>query len=118
MFEICFVTFLFVTFLVNILFPTELHLKNVNYLYSACSNPTDVVKVIVLVITHRSNLAVPRSSILVYNHTQDNFSNSHFSQICNENFILTVSRDFFLKNIKLLISIINDRMLDFKSQNF
>ena len=26
-----------------ILFPTELHLKNVYYLYSACSNPTDVV---------------------------------------------------------------------------
>ena len=31
-----------------ILFPTELHLKNVYYLYSACSNPTDVVWVIVL----------------------------------------------------------------------
>ena len=26
-----------------ILFPTELNLKNVYYLYSACSNPTDVV---------------------------------------------------------------------------
>ena len=29
--------------LVHILFPTELHLKNVYYLFSACSNPTDVV---------------------------------------------------------------------------
>jgi hypothetical protein len=31
-----------------ILFPTELHLKNVYYLYSVCSNPTDGVWVIVL----------------------------------------------------------------------
>jgi hypothetical protein len=30
--------------------PTELHLKNVNYLYSPCSNPTNVVLVIVLSI--------------------------------------------------------------------
>ena len=30
------------------LLPAELHLKNVYYLYSACSNPTDVVLVIVL----------------------------------------------------------------------
>ena len=30
-------------FYFHILFPTELHLKNVYYLYSACSNPTDVV---------------------------------------------------------------------------
>ena len=29
-------------------FPTELHLKNVYHLYSACSNPTNVVLVIVL----------------------------------------------------------------------
>ena len=36
--------------IVYILYPTELHLKNVYYLYSACSNPTDVVLVIVLVI--------------------------------------------------------------------
>ena len=34
----------------NILFPTELHPKNAYYRYSACSNPTDVVKVSVLVI--------------------------------------------------------------------
>jgi hypothetical protein len=34
----------------NILFPTELHLKNVNYLYSACSNPTNVVLLIALSI--------------------------------------------------------------------
>ena len=34
--------------IVNILFPTELHLKNVYYLYSACSNPTNVVLLIVL----------------------------------------------------------------------
>ena len=27
----------------SILFPTELHLKNAYYLYSACSNPTGVV---------------------------------------------------------------------------
>ena len=33
-----------------ILFPTELHLKNVYYLYSACSNPTNVVLVIFLSI--------------------------------------------------------------------
>ena len=32
----------------DILFPTELHLKNVYYLFSACSNPTDGVWVIVL----------------------------------------------------------------------
>ena len=32
----------------NILFPTKLHLKNVYYLYSACSNPTNVVLLIVL----------------------------------------------------------------------
>ena len=32
----------------DILFPAELHLKNVYYLYSACSNPTNVVLVIVL----------------------------------------------------------------------
>ena len=61
-----------------ILLPTELHLKNVYYLYNASSNPTNVVRVIVLeiawVITHRSNLAVPISSILAYNHTQDNIS--------------------------------------------
>ena len=31
-----------------ILLPTELHLKNVYYLYSACSNRTNVVLVIVL----------------------------------------------------------------------
>ena len=31
-----------------ILFPTELHLKNVYYHYSACSNPTNVVLLIVL----------------------------------------------------------------------
>ena len=31
-----------------IFFPTELHLKNVHYLYSACSNPTIVVLLIVL----------------------------------------------------------------------
>ena len=30
-------------FIGYILFPTELHLKNAYYLYSACSNPTDVV---------------------------------------------------------------------------
>ena len=28
---------------ISILFSTELHFKNVNYIYSACSNPTDVV---------------------------------------------------------------------------
>ena len=32
----------------NILFGTELHLKNAYYLYSACSNPTNVVLVIIL----------------------------------------------------------------------
>ena len=32
----------------DILFATELHLKNVNNLYSACSNPNNVVSVIVL----------------------------------------------------------------------
>jgi hypothetical protein len=32
----------------NIFFPTELHLKNVYYLYSVCSNLTNVVTVIVL----------------------------------------------------------------------
>ena len=46
----------------HILLPTKHHLKNVNYLYSACLNPTNVVLVIVLVIalviTHRSTLAV------------------------------------------------------------
>ena len=60
----------------HILLPTELHLKNVYYLYSASLNPTDVVQVIVLVIacviTHRSNLAVPISSTLAYNHIQEN----------------------------------------------
>ena len=35
-------------FMRYILFPTELHLKNVYYLYSACSNPTNVVLVTVL----------------------------------------------------------------------
>ena len=30
------------------LFPTKLYLKNGQYLYSACSNPTDVVLLIVL----------------------------------------------------------------------
>jgi hypothetical protein len=35
-----------ISVLKNILRPTELHLKNVEYLYSACSNPTDVVLVI------------------------------------------------------------------------
>jgi hypothetical protein len=34
----------------QILLPTELHLKNVYYLYSGCSNPTDVVLVTVLSI--------------------------------------------------------------------
>ena len=52
------------------------HLKNACYLYSACSNPINVVLVIVividLVITHRSTLAVPISSTLAYNHTPDN----------------------------------------------
>jgi hypothetical protein len=33
---------------VNTLFPTEIHLKNVYYLYSACSNPTNVVLLVVL----------------------------------------------------------------------
>ena len=33
---------------IHILFPTELHLKNVYYLYSACSNPINFVLVIVL----------------------------------------------------------------------
>ena len=32
----------------NILFGTELHLKNAYYLYSPCSNPTNVVLVIIL----------------------------------------------------------------------
>ena len=32
----------------NILFPTLVHLKNACYLYSTCSNPTNVVLVIVL----------------------------------------------------------------------
>jgi hypothetical protein len=32
----------------HILFGTELHLKNAHYLYSACSNPTNVVSVIIL----------------------------------------------------------------------
>jgi hypothetical protein len=32
----------------HILFGTELHLKNAYYLYSACSNPTNVVLVIIL----------------------------------------------------------------------
>jgi hypothetical protein len=45
-------------------------------LYSACSNHTNVVSVIVLVIawkiTHRSTLAVPISSTLAYNPTPDN----------------------------------------------
>ena len=31
-----------------ILFRTELHLKNAYYLYSACSNPTNVALVIIL----------------------------------------------------------------------
>ena len=34
--------------MVNIILPTKLHLKNVYYLYSACSNPINVVLVIVL----------------------------------------------------------------------
>ena len=34
--------------LVSILFRTELHLKNAYYLYSACSNPTNVALVIIL----------------------------------------------------------------------
>ena len=42
----CYVFYFFHIY--HILFPTELHLKNVYYLYSACSNPTDVVLVIVL----------------------------------------------------------------------
>ena len=32
----------------HILFRTELHLKNAYYLYSACSNPTNVALVIIL----------------------------------------------------------------------
>ena len=32
----------------HIILPTELHLKKINYLYSACSNPTYVVLVTVL----------------------------------------------------------------------
>jgi hypothetical protein len=32
----------------HVLFQTELRLKNVYYLYSACSNPTNVVLMIVL----------------------------------------------------------------------
>ena len=32
----------------HILFGTELHLKNAHYLYSACSNPTNVVLVVIL----------------------------------------------------------------------
>jgi hypothetical protein len=35
-------------FEIDILFGTELHLKNAYYLYSACSNPTNVVLVIIL----------------------------------------------------------------------
>ena len=35
----------------NIFFGTELHLKNAYYLYSACSNPTYVVLVIILNMT-------------------------------------------------------------------
>ena len=32
----------------NMLFGTELHLKNAYYLYSACSNPTNVVLAIIV----------------------------------------------------------------------
>ena len=35
-------------FITHILLPTKLHLKNVYYLYSTCSNPTYVVLAIVL----------------------------------------------------------------------
>jgi hypothetical protein len=38
----------FLSYGIHNLFPTELHFKNVYYLYSACSNPTDVVLLIVL----------------------------------------------------------------------
>ena len=46
-------------------FPTLVDLKNEGYLYTACSNPTyfvlGIVLVIVLVIIHRSTLAVQDS---------------------------------------------------------
>jgi hypothetical protein len=45
-YNLCSISYVF--FLRDILFPTELHFKNVYYLYSACSNPTDVVLLIVL----------------------------------------------------------------------
>jgi hypothetical protein len=52
--------------------------ENEGNLYSACSNFTNVVLVIFLVIafviTHQSSLALPISSILAYYHTQDNIS--------------------------------------------
>ena len=57
---------------VHIIFPTWVHLKNAHYLNSACSNPTNAVLVLAWVITNRSTLAVPISSTLAYNHTQDN----------------------------------------------
>jgi hypothetical protein len=65
----------FLNDLLSILLSTELHLKNVYYLHSASSNPTNVLKVIVLVIAwvirRQSNLPVPISSSLAYNHTRD-----------------------------------------------
>jgi hypothetical protein len=67
---------LFFFTILYIILATELHLKNVYYLYTASLNPTNVVKVIVLVIawviTHISNSTVPISSKLAYNHAQDN----------------------------------------------
>jgi hypothetical protein len=52
------------------------NLENEGDLYSACSNSTYVVFVIVvviaLVIMQQSTLALPISSTLAYYHTQDN----------------------------------------------
>ena len=39
--DVTFVCAFFLFHFDHILFPTELHLQNVYYLYSACSNPTD-----------------------------------------------------------------------------
>ena len=60
-------------------------LENACYLYSACSNLTDVVQVsvlvIALVIMHQSTLAVSISSTLAYYHTQDNRDSKHLQDL-------------------------------------
>jgi hypothetical protein len=55
-----------------ILFPTKVNFENEGDIYSACSNLTCVVLVIVLVLTHKLTLTFQISSSLVNNYIQEN----------------------------------------------